>query len=178
MNLNDVHPEIFGVFVNWLYTQKIENAVDKSLLTLKDLAVLWNLADRFLIPILQNNAMARMMMADKQWFWRQYKGSCWGAVAELVDYVYKEHPSKSPARKLCVALMLKEVTRSSTHQGLLKERIRALIEDDFAYEFTMELMDISWEVRDKARKKIKYSEEEFMVKEDNMMAEDFSNGLA
>ncbi|KUJ07470.1 uncharacterized protein LY89DRAFT_556207, partial [Mollisia scopiformis] len=56
MVLNDADTNAFRLFVDWLYTQEIryDDAETSSMMTL---ARLWILADRFLIPKLQNQTM-------------------------------------------------------------------------------------------------------------------------
>jgi hypothetical protein len=57
MELDDIEADTFGLFVNWLYTQKIERADDTNL-TAEELGKLWILGQRFIIPQLQNKAMS------------------------------------------------------------------------------------------------------------------------
>lgn len=56
MELEDVYPVTFGILVNWIYKQTLEEQIgwvdDQA--TLLDL---WLLADRLLIPQLQNQAL-------------------------------------------------------------------------------------------------------------------------
>lgn len=59
MDLDDVEPDVFELVVNWLYTQDITLASATNP-TLPQLAQCWTLADRFLIPDLQNHAMTRI----------------------------------------------------------------------------------------------------------------------
>jgi hypothetical protein len=63
MKLDDIEKSTFGLFVNWLYTQKIEN-VDGDEMTMLKVLQLWNLGQRFLIPQLQNSAMFLLMPRD------------------------------------------------------------------------------------------------------------------
>ncbi|TVY28164.1 hypothetical protein LHYA1_G002768 [Lachnellula hyalina] len=56
--LEDVEPVTFGLVTNWLYTQKIIHPEDKKV-QLVEIANLWVLAGRFLIPQLQNEAIRR-----------------------------------------------------------------------------------------------------------------------
>ncbi|TVY32519.1 hypothetical protein LSUB1_G007538 [Lachnellula subtilissima] len=58
MVLEDVEAVIFGLVVNWLYTQKIIHPEDKKI-QLVEIVKLWVLAGRFLIPRLQNDAIRR-----------------------------------------------------------------------------------------------------------------------
>ena len=54
MTLSDVDPAIFGQLTHWLYTQSIEDSVKAKFVTLGQL---WFLAERRLMPTLQNEVM-------------------------------------------------------------------------------------------------------------------------
>ena len=56
ITLDDVEACTFGLFVNWIYYQKIRNE-DGKLPGLIDLAKLWALGERFEIVALQNSTM-------------------------------------------------------------------------------------------------------------------------
>jgi hypothetical protein len=61
MTLYEVDPEVFGMFVYWIYNRKLPNTTEGSeLVNLLHLAKLWVLGDRFLIPSLQNKAIFRI----------------------------------------------------------------------------------------------------------------------
>jgi hypothetical protein len=62
MNLEETSTEAFGIFVNWLYTQGIENS-KKGLPCCEALIDLWLLADLVLVPRLQNDAMEKLAEA-------------------------------------------------------------------------------------------------------------------
>jgi hypothetical protein len=62
LQLEDVEGEVFGIFANWLYTQTIENE-DAKVPSADQLIQLWVLADRLLVPTLQNQAL---LVLDKQ----------------------------------------------------------------------------------------------------------------
>jgi hypothetical protein len=61
MSLYEIDPEVFGIFVYWLYHRKIPTQTARLAdIDLVHLAKLWILGDRFLVPALQNNAICRM----------------------------------------------------------------------------------------------------------------------
>jgi hypothetical protein len=65
MVLDGVNPYIFGMFANWLYTQKIESSSTGGqiqTLNLRQLAMLWLLAQRFQIPELQDQTMESILL--------------------------------------------------------------------------------------------------------------------
>ncbi|KAH7304866.1 hypothetical protein BKA65DRAFT_560359 [Rhexocercosporidium sp. MPI-PUGE-AT-0058] len=56
MTLDDIDPVIFGSFVNWVYHQNVE--ADKGVKMGPEMLVkLWIVAERFIVPKLQNQAM-------------------------------------------------------------------------------------------------------------------------
>ena len=57
MKLDDVDAKLFGIFTNWLYTQDLMNGDGNYLSDIADLAKLWILAQRFLMPRMQNQVM-------------------------------------------------------------------------------------------------------------------------
>jgi hypothetical protein len=57
LQLEEVEGGIFGIFANWLYSQTIEDE-DSKAPSADQLIQLWVLADRLLVPRLQNQAMA------------------------------------------------------------------------------------------------------------------------
>jgi hypothetical protein len=58
ITLEDVHPECFGILLNWMYSKKVES---KS--NLIKLMLLWELGERFGIPAFQNSVMNHMVPA-------------------------------------------------------------------------------------------------------------------
>jgi hypothetical protein len=62
LQLEEVEGKTFGIFANWLYTQTIEDE-DAKVPSADQLIQLWVLADRLLVPTLQNQAL---LVLDKQ----------------------------------------------------------------------------------------------------------------
>jgi hypothetical protein len=58
ITLEDVESGVFGLLVNWLYTQKVKDA-EEPYVKATELAKLWNLAQRFIMPVLQNDALTQ-----------------------------------------------------------------------------------------------------------------------
>jgi hypothetical protein len=56
LDLEDTRPDVFGIFVNWLYTQTVVDA-NGELPTCSALLNLWMFADRVLSPKLQNQTI-------------------------------------------------------------------------------------------------------------------------
>jgi hypothetical protein len=69
MRLPDVEGKMFGLIVHWIYRQEIEGGHNIGLLPA---AKLWTLADRFMIPELQNSVIPiirELIVAEKQSLW-------------------------------------------------------------------------------------------------------------
>ncbi|TVY90520.1 hypothetical protein LAWI1_G006819 [Lachnellula willkommii] len=56
IDILSVYPQVFGLFVHWLYTQNVVQDQHNEPPT-RDLVDLWLLGDRFLIPRLQNDTL-------------------------------------------------------------------------------------------------------------------------
>ncbi|TVY45882.1 hypothetical protein LSUB1_G000478 [Lachnellula subtilissima] len=59
MDIVDVDPKVFALFLNWLYTQNVAQDQDNAQ-TLGTFINLWLLDDRFLIPKLQNETLVAL----------------------------------------------------------------------------------------------------------------------
>lgn len=65
LDLEETEPKTFGIFVNWLYTQQIvneEGAIPRS----STLIDLWILADKILVPSLQNQTLKLLEQCRKE----------------------------------------------------------------------------------------------------------------
>ena len=93
MDLEDTDPEVFGIFVNWLYTQKLVNSLGDDP-TVSILLKLWILGNRFLAQNLQNQTLDRL---DKLRFRK-------GLPSSSFCYVYKNTAVGSPLRRYLVDL--------------------------------------------------------------------------
>jgi len=78
IRLDDVEPRVFGLLVDWVHSQYLR---DECGATLMELARLWTLGERFIMPRLQNAAM---------------KDLCWALamaksedILEYANYVYE-----------------------------------------------------------------------------------------
>jgi len=90
-----MQPKAFNIFINWLYTQEIKD-VDGKIPVQDRLYELWILADRFLIPKLQNKAMSYI---------RGVKTRYGPLSAPCAGWVYLNTAKGSPLRD-CVADVL------------------------------------------------------------------------
>lgn len=64
LEVDDASPDAFAIFVNWLYTQRIEDT-SKDSVRVSTLLELWILAGRLLIPKLQNATLR--MLDEARW---------------------------------------------------------------------------------------------------------------
>lgn len=95
--LEDMCPIAFSVFVNWIYTQRIERTEGKVLLR-EALLELWLLAERLLIPRLQNETMtllAKDALPPSQ-------------ITERFARLYEKTAEGSPLRRFFVVRMTHE----------------------------------------------------------------------
>ncbi|KAH7382019.1 hypothetical protein BKA64DRAFT_218554 [Cadophora sp. MPI-SDFR-AT-0126] len=93
VDLTDTPPFIFGTFVNWLYTQKIINRSGK-LPSCISLSALWILADKLLVPSLQNQALSALNAR------RVLDGT--RLDSSMFNHVYENTASDSPLRRYIV----------------------------------------------------------------------------
>lgn len=111
VELYEVKPETFGTFVNWLYTQEIVSADDEPP-TISSLVHLWLLADRLLVPCLQNQAI------DCIEYTRQQKGND-RLPSELFPLIYDNTTAESALRKyaiqVCSALYLAQIKNTKNY---------------------------------------------------------------
>jgi hypothetical protein len=105
MTLEDVEPPIFGIFNNWLYTQKIENE-DGKRLKLIDLAKFWSLAQRFMI-----SDLAATLLRDMEGTFASSDPATGSTLKDFQQYAYKiaEQQEDSPLRKLAIKKTLCEI---------------------------------------------------------------------
>ncbi|KAL2066898.1 hypothetical protein VTL71DRAFT_1322 [Oculimacula yallundae] len=57
MNLLDIEEYVFAIFTNWIYTQKLQNKLGKDIRHFGCLFKLWSVAERFIMPELQNQVI-------------------------------------------------------------------------------------------------------------------------
>lgn len=92
MDIDEVEPRIFGIFVTWLYSQTIKDE-DGNIPAPEKIVRLWIFADRILCPRLQNQAIVALDAARIQY------GPFTYAVPKLV---YDGTPTGSPLRQYLV----------------------------------------------------------------------------
>ncbi|KUJ07471.1 uncharacterized protein LY89DRAFT_742703 [Mollisia scopiformis] len=111
MTMEDVEVEIFHLLVTWMYCGEIREVLDRNMAI--NMAKLWVLAGRFLIPKLQNQAIKHIGNPD-------YLGSAITIgtisvhkgtlarqiVGEFVQYVANEVDPESPLYRYCVRTIL------------------------------------------------------------------------
>ncbi|PVH71818.1 hypothetical protein DL98DRAFT_89832 [Cadophora sp. DSE1049] len=90
VDLYEVKPETFGIFVNWIYTQDVVSE-DGEVPNVHGLIHLWLLADRILVPSLQNQAIDLIERT------RQQKGND-RLPSELFPIIYDNTNAESALR--------------------------------------------------------------------------------
>jgi hypothetical protein len=105
VDLEDVEPTTFSLFINWVYRQRIVEP-DEAPLDLKGAILLWLLADRLLATSLQNAAIELLDKAfvDVPWF-----------TFIETNLVYDNTVVGSPLRKYLVARIVKSSQRLGIH---------------------------------------------------------------
>ncbi|TVY45902.1 hypothetical protein LSUB1_G000480 [Lachnellula subtilissima] len=96
INLEDTSPsDVFGVFVNWMYTQKLVLSEGSPLFMFWSYVALWTFAEMRIIPMLQNQALRELDPLRVEF------GSCqhfiWG-----YRFAYKNTTKGSPLRQYLV----------------------------------------------------------------------------
>jgi hypothetical protein len=97
MDLEDIDPAVFALFVNWLYAQKVLSDQEDDQPSLPHLISLWMLADRFLVPKLQNQALIaydRTRVALNQ-----------RPASRTVGHIYKNTSPDSLLRKYIIQIL-------------------------------------------------------------------------
>jgi hypothetical protein len=99
LDLEDTHPEVFGVFVQWLYTQQIIEPEEsqRTLSQPRRLMSLWILADKVLVPRLQNETFRRI-----DCFRKGATPELWTSVREIYHDIYNNTQIESPLREYFV----------------------------------------------------------------------------
>ena len=103
MELEDIEPKIFGIFVNWLYVQKITDE-EGQLASCSDCINLWILADKILVPSLQNQALMSLEF-DRS------SGSKERFASAIFHRVWDNTTEESPLRAYLVEVMVRKPKR-------------------------------------------------------------------
>jgi hypothetical protein len=101
MKIEDVETEVFGLLVHWLYRKEIE---DGNTVGVLDLIKLWLLAERYIMPELQNATMEFFIPAMKAWGQSENRKKSLGpgklsTSGGVIEMVY-ESELETPLRKL------------------------------------------------------------------------------
>jgi hypothetical protein len=131
MTLEDIEPHNFGIFNNWLYTQKVENE-DGNRLKLIELAKFWSLAQRFIIFDL-----AERLLKDMEANFASSDPLTGSTLKDFQHYAYlvAEDQEDSPLRKLAIKKTLSEINMYNIDkiigdfpEGMLVDFTKALAE--------------------------------------------------
>ena len=141
MRLEDVSEDTFNILVQWVYEQKVKSVTDHP--GFIALVELWQLAERFLMPKLQNDAMDVIWsyMADEEELENAsvYDSCEWAPSDEFINLVYATGLDSDPLKRLLIKkLALK------TKPGLLKIACN-MASWDVAMDVMMELANNHYE---------------------------------
>jgi hypothetical protein len=144
--LEDTTEKVFNLLVQWFYTQKLDGDLSGAFDSGDNLARLWVLAERFLIPRLQNLAIDRL--EEKR---TEYK--CVGLSA--LQHVWDNTTHGSPLRRLFIHQCVWNLNPDAYHSSINKFPKQVLAE-------------ICFLLRENAKSNTKYSRNmaDFHVKED------------
>ncbi|KAE8445846.1 hypothetical protein EG329_012769 [Mollisiaceae sp. DMI_Dod_QoI] len=113
MTFDDVEGDIFGMPVNWIYLKEIVRG-DEKRVTYLNLAKLWSLGERFIMPQLQNAVMDMFTGYDDpsnehepaRTYEDEGREKFIEAVYNFVKHVYQATSIACPLRPLCVKTVL------------------------------------------------------------------------
>jgi hypothetical protein len=131
MNLEDVEAPIFGLFNNWLYTQKFETANGKRL-QLLEYAKLWSLSQRFLMP-----ALEAVLLKEAESTAPSTNAKSGSTLKDFQHYVYlvADQQVDSDLKRVVIKKTLSSVTQTNINEvlmnfpeGMLVDFTKALLE--------------------------------------------------
>lgn len=103
------NPEIFGILAEWMYSQKLQDSCGKKITSLQA-ALVWVLADEFLMPELQNRAI-KVFYSQTNLSKPDDSPEFTGVFApSQFEYLWKKTRSKSPLRKIILENMVENMT--------------------------------------------------------------------
>ena len=91
----DADPKVFALFVNWVYCQTLEGPFDQAFKG-EDYFYLWIMADRFLVPRLQNAVLRKFAETARGLPQAVFQDEC----VQCVQYIYRNTTKGSPLRRL------------------------------------------------------------------------------
>lgn len=128
LDLEDVEPAIFALLVGWIYSQTVPP--QDAYIPRSALCALWVLADRLLIPKLQNEVIVALDIASTHFTSARPTGAA-------STWVYQKTTSRSPLRRYLTHLVAaappnsKEPKLELYPTELLIDVIRFMRENDF-----------------------------------------------
>ncbi|TVY44544.1 hypothetical protein LOCC1_G003360 [Lachnellula occidentalis] len=92
LDLPDTGPILFSIFVEWIYSQRVTMSITTWNNDILTLTKLWVLADRCLVPRLQNETLGYIEDSRVTWKWKF-------CPASVCAYVYDSTTDRSPLRQ-------------------------------------------------------------------------------
>ena len=128
----DIDPLVFGLLINWLYTEKIELSEDRPL-RLIEAAKLWTVADMCLLPTLQNKALTLIANTFANQKGDEVSSLSDEEVKELCHHAF-EKSGNTQLKRLAVDHMTQIVTADTIDtwlsvlpNGMLRDLTRELV---------------------------------------------------
>jgi hypothetical protein len=103
LELEDTEPKIFGIFVNWLYTQDIIDEEGRPA-SCSDCINLWILADKILVPVLQNQTLGQLEVVRISSSKKRFSSA-------IFHRVWDNTTEDSPLRAYLVEVMIRKPKR-------------------------------------------------------------------
>ncbi|KAE8444329.1 hypothetical protein EG329_000639 [Mollisiaceae sp. DMI_Dod_QoI] len=119
MKMEDTDPLVFGIFVNWLYTQTIYTEAGE-LPKCSTLVNLWILADHVLVPRLQNHALVSLDAA---------RVSAKRIPARLFQRIYENTAPESPLRSYLIDYCVNTVREIATPESYPSQLLADIVNE-------------------------------------------------
>jgi len=106
VELEGVDPEVFAIFINWIYTQQVQDGENEGLMDINKLTTLWLLGQYLVVPKLQADVMKALQTGKFTGFF-EYPGK-----------IYENSPKESPLRQFLLNRWVKSWSRGSKPKAL------------------------------------------------------------
>jgi hypothetical protein len=142
IDLPDIDPPTFGVFVNWLYLQKLEGTITGVELSYGQLILMLSMAKRFEVPTLQAeilNALASQEPRDES------------DLEIFLSLIYQEDDEDSALKRQAIDITLRFITENNVGE------VEASIPEGMRVELMKEMLARYAEIPKEERKAAKSS---------------------
>lgn len=139
MRIEDIESSVFGLLIHWVYTHDLKGKVLVGAPSMLTLAKLWTLAERFLMPRLQNAVVDEMYRSRGQLTHPLAFMDCVGFLPSpskphsnllQINYVYSGDGKEHPLKQIVVERLAYE------HVGIWREKSK-----DLPQEFVLDVLE-------------------------------------